>query len=131
MSLIIFPLLSLFSPVLFEDNSVNRMQESLNLFTEVVKNPLFRNTPIFVFLNKKDLFEEMIPKTPLKTCFPEYNGAPGEVRPALEYIEKRYKMIMQEHVPGKPVYVHIIAARLRMDMKIAFGEVRFTYFFIY
>ena len=107
------------------------MQESLNLFTEVVKNPLFRNTPIFVFLNKKDLFEEMIPKTPLKTCFPEYNGAPGEVRPALEYIEKRYKMIMQEHVPGKPVYVHIIAARLRMDMKIAFGEVRFTYFFIF
>lgn len=109
--------------VLFEDNSVNRMQESLALFTEVVKNPLFKNTPIFVFLNKKDLFEEMIPKNPLKICFPEYNGPPNEVRPALEFIEKRYKMIMQESVPGKPVYVHIIAARLRMDMKIAFGEV--------
>ena len=114
---------SLFFSVLFEDNSVNRMQESLNLFTEVVKNPLFKSTPIFVFLNKKDLFEEMIPKTPLKTCFPDYTGAPGEVRPALEFIEKRYKMIMQEHVPGKTVYVHVIAARLRMDMKIAFGEV--------
>jgi G-protein alpha subunit len=100
------------------------MQESLALFTEVVKNPLFKNTPIFVFLNKKDLFEEMIPKNPLKVCFPEYTGPPNEVRPALEFIEKRYKMIMQESVPGKPVYVHIIAARLRMDMKIAFGEVK-------
>lgn len=46
--------------VLFEDNSVNRMQESLELFTEVAGNPIFEKTPIFVFLNKKDLFEEMI-----------------------------------------------------------------------
>lgn len=46
--------------VLFEDNSVNRMRESLELFTEVAGNPVFEKTPIFVFLNKKDLFEEMI-----------------------------------------------------------------------
>mmetsp|Transcript_31299 Transcript_31299/g.29840 ORF Transcript_31299/g.29840 Transcript_31299/m.29840 type:complete len:356 (-) Transcript_31299:403-1470(-) len=113
-----------YNQVLFEDNSVNRMQESLALFAEVVKNPLFKSTPIFVFLNKKDLFEEMIPKTPLKSCFPEYCGPPNEVQPALDFIERRYKLIMQEHVPGKPVYVHVIAARLRMDMKIAFGEVK-------
>ena len=113
-----------YNQVLFEDNSVNRMQESLNLFAEVVKNPLFEKTPFFVFLNKKDLFEEMIPKTPLTVCFPEFTGEAGKVQPALEYIEKRYKEIMQEHVPGKTVYVHIIAARLRMDMKVAFGEVK-------
>jgi len=46
-----------YTQVLFEDNSVNRMRESLNLFAEVVKNPIFKSTPIFVFLNKKDLFE--------------------------------------------------------------------------
>jgi hypothetical protein len=100
------------------------MQESLNLFADVVKNPLFKNTPIFVFLNKKDLFEEMIPKTPLTVCFPEYTGAPGEVRPALDFIEAKYRAIMNEHVPGKPVYIHVIAARVRMDMKVAFGEVK-------
>lgn len=52
--------------VLFEDNSVNRMRESLDLFTEVAGNPIFEKTPIFVFLNKKDLFEEMIAT---KVCF--------------------------------------------------------------
>ena len=50
------------------------MKESLELFKEVVKNPLFKHTPIFVFLNKKDLFEEMIKKYPLTKCFPEYTG---------------------------------------------------------
>lgn len=118
------------------------MHESLQLFEDVAKNPIFKNTPIFVFLNKKDLFEEMIPKYPLTVCFPEYTGAPGDVREAISFIEEKYKKIMQECVPGtfnsrhflrlwfliyltgKRVYIHVIAARLRQDMKIAFGEVR-------
>jgi hypothetical protein len=79
-------------PVLFEDNTVNRMHESLTLFEDILKNPLFKETPIFIFLNKKDLFEEMIPKYPLSNCFPEYDGPPGEVRPALDFIEKRYNV---------------------------------------
>jgi hypothetical protein len=81
-----------FIAVLFEDNTVNRMHESLQLFEDIVKNPLFRETPIFIFLNKKDLFEDMIPKHPLTNCFPEYDGPPGEVRPALEFIEKKYQV---------------------------------------
>jgi len=52
--------LSSFNQVLFEDSSVNRMHESLGLFGEVVSNPVFESTPIFMFLNKKDLFEDMI-----------------------------------------------------------------------
>jgi hypothetical protein len=36
------------------------MHESLQLFEDIVKNPIFANTPIFVFLNKKDLFEQMV-----------------------------------------------------------------------
>lgn len=89
------------------------MKESLALFAEVVKNPLFKNTPIFVFLNKKDLFEEMIPKYPLKNCFPEYEGPPGEVMPALEFIKSKYLQIIQENLPGKPIYIQVIAARVR------------------
>jgi hypothetical protein len=89
------------------------MHESLNLFAEVVKNPIFKNTPIFMFLNKKDLFEEMIKTTSLRVCFPEYDGPDSEAKPALDYIEKKYRDVMQQHCPGKPLYIHIIAARLR------------------
>ena len=31
----------------------------------------------------------------------QYTGEPGKIQPALEYIEKKSKEIMQEHVPGK------------------------------
>lgn len=115
-----------YNQVLFEDSSVNRMRESLNLFEEVVKNPLFRKTVFFIFLNKKDLFEEMIPRYPLKNCFPEYDGPAKCVRSALDFITKKYKDIMEMHVPGKQVYIQVIAARVRMDMKVAFGEVKET-----
>lgn len=34
----------------------------------------FVETSIILFLNKKDLFEEKIRKSPLRICFPEYTG---------------------------------------------------------
>jgi len=33
---------------------------------------------------------------------------------------------MEEHTPGKKFYVQVLAARVRMDMKVAFGEVKAT-----
>jgi hypothetical protein len=62
----------------------------------------------------------------LKVCFPEYDGPDGEVRPAVEYIEQKYKEVLQASVPGKEVNIHILAARVRMDMKIAFADVKDT-----
>ena len=100
------------------------MQESINLFTDIIRNPLFVKTPIFLFLNKKDLFEEMIKSAPLTRCFPEYTGAEREAGPALSYIEGKYRAALKAVHPSKPLYVQVIAARVRMDMKIAFGEVR-------
>ena len=110
--------------VLYEDNTQNIMKESLTLFEEVVKNPIFKNTPIFVFLNKKDLFETLIRTQSLTKCFPEYTGDPGAMQPALEFIKSKFTKIMNDHVPGKKLHFSIIAARVRMDMKVAFMDVK-------
>ena len=50
------------------------LHEGLQLFEEVVQNPIFQDTPMFVFLNKKDLFEQMMREdgVPLTRCFPDY-----------------------------------------------------------
>lgn len=50
------------------------MQESLKLFDSICNNKWFTDTSIILFLNKKDLFEEKIKKSPLTICFPEYAG---------------------------------------------------------
>jgi len=60
-----------YNSVLFEDPTKNRMKEEIELFGETVSNPVFKHTPIFLFLNKKDLFEEVIRKHPLSDLFPE------------------------------------------------------------
>ena len=46
--------LSGYNQVLFEDTTSNRMKESLSLFEDILKMQVFKDTPIFVFLNKKD-----------------------------------------------------------------------------
>jgi len=53
----------------------NRMMESMKLFDSICNNKWFTDTSMILFLNKKDLFEEKIKKSPLNVCFPEYTGA--------------------------------------------------------
>ena len=52
----------------------NRMQESLKLFDSICNNKWFTDTSIILFLNKKDLFEDKIKKSPITICFSEYSG---------------------------------------------------------
>jgi hypothetical protein len=59
---------------LYEDENVNRMHESLQIFEEVCNNRWFENVSMILFLNKKDLFEEKIKRIDLKVCFKEYDG---------------------------------------------------------
>lgn len=79
---------------------------------------------MFLFLNKKDLFETMIEKIPLTVCFPEFTGPANDVHSAIDFVRLQYRQILEEAVPGKELYVHVVAARLRMDMKVAWGDVK-------
>lgn len=121
--------LSGYNQVLFEDTSVNRMHEGLQLFEEVVQNPIFQHTPIFVFLNKKDLFEQMMEQgIPLSRCFPDYRPAnnqdASDVHMAIEEIERRFQEVMHRHSPRKNLHIHVIASRVRLEMKGAFTDVK-------
>ncbi len=53
-----------------EDETTNRMHESLRLFDSICNNKWFVNTSIILFLNKKDLFSEKITRSSLRfVCF--------------------------------------------------------------
>ena len=52
--------LSEYDQALFEDATANRMTEAVNLFGDICNNKVFQKSSMILFLNKKDLFEEMI-----------------------------------------------------------------------
>ena len=54
---------------LVEDQTTNRMHESMRLFESICNSQWFVNTSIILFLNKRDLFEEKIAKSPISVCF--------------------------------------------------------------
>jgi len=109
-----------YNQVMFEDASNNRMSEALNLFTTIVNNPLFQQTPIFLFLNKKDLFEKMIKEVSLSKVFPEYTGGP-DTNAALEFLKKEFVKRAQDE---KRVHVSYVAARYKKDIKYSWEELR-------
>jgi len=93
-----------YNQVLYEDESVNRMKESLTLFKNTMngkKGPNFEDACIVLFLNKDDLFRETIKKYPITKCFTEYKGALTE-EAQYNYIKAKYTA----KVADRHIYVH-------------------------
>uniref|UniRef100_H2YCJ1 Uncharacterized protein n=1 Tax=Ciona savignyi TaxID=51511 RepID=H2YCJ1_CIOSA len=82
--------LSAYDLVLAEDEEMNRMHESMKLFDSICNNKWFTETSIILFLNKKDLFEVKILKSPLTICFPEYPGQ-NTYEEAAAYIQLQFE----------------------------------------
>ena len=88
------------------------MMESMKLFDSICNNKWFTDTSIILFLNKKDLFEEKIKKSPLAICFPEFTGKQEityilhKVPTHLEILEKFLNIILK--VPGLEIYLNFV-----------------------
>lgn len=50
------------------------MEESKALFKTIINYSLFQRTSVIIFLNKTDLLQEKISKSPLADYYPEYKG---------------------------------------------------------
>ena len=68
--------LSCYDELMFEDDAINCMVDSLELFREICNLQWFVKTPIILFLNKKDLFLEKIHIIPLSVCFDKFDREP-------------------------------------------------------
>jgi len=66
--------LSCYDELMFEDDTINCMVDSLELFREICNLQWFVDTPIILFLNKNDLFLQKIHIIPLSVCFPKFDA---------------------------------------------------------
>uniref|UniRef100_A0A6E8VMY0 G protein alpha o subunit n=1 Tax=Anopheles coluzzii TaxID=1518534 RepID=A0A6E8VMY0_ANOCL len=112
--------MSEYDQVLHEDETTNRMQESLKLFDSICNNKWFTDTSIILFLNKKDLFEEKIRKSPLTICFPEYTGG-QEYGEAAAYIQAQFEA--KNKSTSKEIYCHMTCATDTNNIQFVFDAV--------
>jgi len=120
--------LSGYDLVLAEDEEMNRMMESMKLFDSICNNKWFVDTSIILFLNKKDLFEEKIRKSPLTICFPEYSG-PNTYEDAAAYIQLKFESLNRltrcRDAKGhlKEIYTHFTCATDTTNIQFVFDAV--------
>ncbi|XP_054719448.1 guanine nucleotide-binding protein G(i) subunit alpha [Uloborus diversus] len=113
--------LSGYDLVLAEDEEMNRMIESMKLFDSICNNKWFVETSIILFLNKKDLFEEKITKSPLSICFPEYTGN-NTYEEAASYIKMKFEN-QNKRKDTKEIYTHFTCATDTNNIQFVFDAV--------
>jgi len=101
--------LSEYDQVLEEDESTNRMHESLHLFEETINNEWFAHTPIILFLNKDDIFVEKIKYSDLSVLFSEYKGGRNADK-ARQFIQDQYLVRNHSTKKERDLYVHATTA---------------------
>ncbi|KAI5726672.1 hypothetical protein M8J76_006535 [Diaphorina citri] len=113
--------LSGYDSVLAEDEEMNRMIESMKLFDSICNSKWFMDTSIILFLNKNDLFQEKITKSPLTVCFPEYTG-PNSYKEAAAYIQMKFEQL-NKRKDQKEIYTHFTCATDTSNIQFVFDAV--------
>jgi len=113
--------MSEFDLKLYEDETVNRMHESIMLFEEICNCQWFNETAIILFLNKSDLFQEKIERVDLSVCFPEYTGG-CNYKAGAQFLKDKF--IGLNRSKQKTIYCHITCATDTDNIRFVFAAVR-------
>lgn len=115
--------LSEYDLVLYEDESTNRMDETLNLFDEILNSRWFTQTAMILFLNKRDMFEEKILKVPLNVCpvFADYDG-PNTYEDGVVEIQREFESKNRDS--NRAMYIHTTCATDTSNVSAVFNAVK-------
>jgi len=108
-------------PIVNEEGR-SRMDESLEVWIEVLNREEFENATIILFLNKNDLFEDKIERVNLSDTFSEYSG--DDYQSASDFIKNLFisKAINSKHTP-ESIHAHTTCAIDTNAMEVVFNSV--------
>ncbi|KAM4594593.1 guanine nucleotide binding protein (G protein) alpha v1 [Fundulus diaphanus] len=118
--------LSGYDMTLVEDPSMNRLQESMKLFSSICNNVFFRRTSMILFMNKIDLFQDKILHTArhLRLYWPQFKGADCDVDSAARFIVETFVSLSKS--PKKLIYHHFTTATDTSNIQVVFQVVMET-----
>jgi len=106
---------------LYEDEKVNRMVESLELFEEICNSKWFTKTAIIIFLNKSDLFRDKIKKVSLSVLFKDYAGG-NEYDAGISFIQQQF--VGCNRNAHKKIFAHVTQATSTENVKVVFDSAK-------
>lgn len=121
--------ISEYNQMLYEDQSQNRMDEALELFTEISNSKWFTKSAMILFLNKRDLLEEKILKFPIQGALGKYDdfplaGVAGEeadvdtyYKEAVQYFRKKFLGCRK----SGEMYDHVTCATDTANVNVVFN----------
>jgi len=116
--------LSEYNQGLFEDRKKNRLDESLDLFSECVNSDWMKHVPLILFLNKRDLFEKkyLHDKIPINVSgrFPDAPEGNEDIQGAIDWIISRF--MSKRKATSFPMPVFIVTATEAESVKPAFDK---------
>eukprot|EP00299_Pterocystis_sp_00344_P015837 c7925_g1_i3.p1 GENE.c7925_g1_i3~~c7925_g1_i3.p1 ORF type:complete len:588 (-),score=117.15 c7925_g1_i3:62-1825(-) len=109
-----------YDQTLFEDSTRNRLLESLDLFEQICNSKWLTDTPMILFLNKRDLFAEKIQTVDMKCLFPDYTGGfnfdAGRIYLTNQFAKRCHFQ--------KDIFVHVTCATDTTNIEFVFEAVK-------
>jgi len=118
--------LSEFDQVLFEDETMNRLDEAFDLFAQIVNSKWFKETAVILFLNKKDLFEHKLGEKNFADYVNKnekrepYSGG-NTMAECAAYTKKEF--LKRNKNESKSIYNHVTTAIDTSNVKFVFNAV--------
>ncbi|KAJ7048586.1 guanine nucleotide binding protein, alpha subunit [Mycena amicta] len=118
--------ISAFDQVLAEEPRVNRLADSVNLWTTIVSNKLLSKTNIILFLNKTDIMKSKLESgIRFVDYVNSYGKRPNDFESASSYLRKKFAGLFKEKSPSPRVfYCHLTTVTDRKSTQLILANIK-------
>eukprot|EP01083_Nonionella_stella_P155719 503484_1 len=116
--------LSCYDEVMFEDETVNSMVDTLQLFDKISNNLYFVKTSVILFLNKKDLFAEKLESGKAITLCPEFRDYDGDAKSFEDATDYVRDVFVRKSRSNKTIFTHLTCATDTENVDKVFNDVQ-------
>lgn len=119
--------ISAFDQMLAEDPKVNRLEDSISLWVNVVSNRLLADVTMVLFLNKCDLLKRKIESgAKLGDWMTNYAGQPNDYQSVSKYLRRKFASMHQMYSPKKDrsLAIHLTSVTDKLTTRQLISDVR-------